>query len=190
MSVEGTITGFEVRNNDTRELITTRWENASDKWNSYVNPGLATLAQTTSSLTLNTVPLSTQVGFNPVAGTLTYHWEYDNRPTPATPNAVTESVTVSNHNAADVFAQIPVLGRPFGPVLQSIGTVTAKKRSISIDIQMRASTQDFAASPPNTNAIVLTLMPVSSLGVFLEQDEESFSTSTGRYTRQTVFVWE
>jgi hypothetical protein len=55
------------------------------------------------------------------AGTVTYRYEFDDRPAPYTPGAVSEVVTVTNHGAADVFAQVPVLGRPYGPVLQSLG---------------------------------------------------------------------
>ena len=192
VSVEGTITGLEVRDNNTYAVISTKWDNAQNKWNAYVLPNIFSAAQIAlgANTPLNPVPVAKQVGLNPVAGTITYRYEYDNRPTPMTPGAITETITVNNNHAADVFAQVPVLGRPWGPVLQNIGTVTAKKRNIQIEIQMPPSTQDFVASAPNTAGIILMLMPVSNRGVFLESDEESWTPNTGRYSRNTTFVWE
>jgi hypothetical protein len=191
VSVEGTITGLEQRDNNTfNPIIKTRYANAQDKWSNYVFPSIAGTAETVSGVTLNPVPLNSSVGINEVAGTIQFSYEYDNRPLLA-PGFISEAVTVADSHAADVFAQIPVLGRPLGPVLQSIGTVTARKRNISIDIQMRTATID-TPSPvaPDTNVLVLSLLPPFGTALFMENDEESWTPNTGRYTRTTSFVWE
>lgn len=187
-SIEGTISGFEVRDNQTRALISTRWTNALSMWTSVVSPNLFSVAQTSTGVTINPVSLSNQLGMNPTTGVITYHWEYDNRPLPAVAGAITEHVTVNDNHAANVFAQIPVLGRALGPVLQDIGTVTSKKRSIQIEVQMPPSTMTFTAAEPNTTALVTSLIPPGTS--FLENDEESWNPNSGRYTRSTTFVWE
>jgi hypothetical protein len=189
-TVEGTVTGLEVRDNQTRSLTSTRWQNGSARWNGYIAPYLLSTAQANTGLTLNPIATNSQVGSNQVAGTVNYHFEFDNRPVPSTPGAISEIITIVNNHAADVFAQIPVLGRPFGPVLQSIGTVTAKKRAITIEIVMPPTTMSFTSSPPNTDGIVLGLVPQGALAVFLEQDDEQWTERTGRYSRTTSFVWE
>lgn len=191
-SIDGTITGLCVRDNNTRQFISSKWTNAEAKWLNYVFPYLFTTVQGAvgPSTPLNPVEVNRSLAMNEISGTITYHWEYDNRPTTVTPGAISETVTVTNSNAADSFATIPVLGRPYGPVLQGLGTVTAKKRTISIDILMPPTTIGYASSSPNTAPLVLVLAPFSSIAVFLESDEESWTPNTGRYTRHTVFVWE
>lgn len=190
VSVEGTVTGLEKRDNSTYSLITSRWVNAQDKWVNYVLPFVFSTAQTVAGITLNPTPLSSQTGLNPQAGTVNYRADYDNRPLTFTPGAVSEVVTIVNNHAADAFAQIPVLGRPFGPVLQALGTVTAKKRTVNIETQMPPASMTFTPAAPVTWPIVLLVMPVSVLGVFLESDTESWTAENGRYSRQTTFVWE
>jgi hypothetical protein len=170
-------------------LVTTRWSNAQAKY-AIVSGNTFSLASSIAGLTLNATGLSNQVGRNPVAGTIQYHFEYDNRPTPSIGGAISEIVTVSNNNAAQVFAQIPVPGEPFGPVLQDMQTITAKRRSISVEIQMPASTQTTTSSAPNTDSLVSSLAPVSPLGVFLDSDNESYTPNTGRYVRSTTFTWK
>lgn len=188
VSVQGTITGFEVRDNNTYALISTRWTNAQAKW-STVSTGIFTRAESFSGVTLNGVFLQENIGRNEAAGTITYHYEYDNRPYPAVGGALSEYITVTDHAATDVYASIPILGAPLGPVLQSIGTITAKKRSISIEIQMTAANLSSTPTVPNTDAIVTSLIP-NGLQVFLDQDEETWVERRGRYTRSVGFTWK
>jgi hypothetical protein len=190
VSVEGTITGLEQRNPDTDVITVTRWSNASAFWSSKIMNTLATVAETYSGITpLNHVALSTQVGSNPVAGTLTYHYDYDNRRSTTIPGALTEIVSVINNYGADVFANIPIIGRPIGPILQPMGTITAKQRSVSIEIKMPAATQTVTQSQPDTTAMILSYMPIAD-SVFVEGDSESWVDFEGRYLRNTTFIWD
>jgi hypothetical protein len=61
---------------------------------------------------------------------------------------------------------------------------------VAIEILMPPATTTFWRPGPDTAGIVLALAPRSPLGVFLEDDQESWTPATGRYTRQTTFVWE
>jgi hypothetical protein len=188
VSVDGSITGLEVRDNTTHDIISTRWDNAYAKWTNHVSPNLFTTAQSATATILNPIPLSSQQGQNRLSGTITYTYEFDNRPVATTPGALSESITIQDVGAADVFATLPVLGRPLGPILQGIGTKTAKKRTINIEIQMPPATTNSVSSQPNTNTVVLLYLPPGTQ-VYLEQDDETWTPLTGRYTRNTVYVW-
>lgn len=188
VNIEGQLQGLEVRNN-THALVSTRYANALSKYGSTTAPNMLARAQNLSGVLLNPVTLSTQVGVNQTTGVISFSAEYNDRPLPDVIGARSQSITVSNNNAADVFATIPVLGRALGPVLQDIGTVTAKKRSINIEIVMPAMSVVYTPSAPNTDGIIGSLMPVADQ-VFTDQDEESWNPYTGRYTRTTSFTWQ
>lgn len=188
VSVDGSITGLEKRDNSTHSLISSRWTNALAKWSDHVQPSLYATAVSISGVSLNTEALNTSIGKNPVSGTISYQSEFDNRPSADIDGAISESITVSNDNAADVYASIPVLGRLAGPVLQSIGSRTSRRRTISIEVVKRAKSQSYTPTAPDTDAIVLALQPVGT--VFLDSDNESWNPYSGRYSRNSVFTWQ
>jgi hypothetical protein len=192
VAVGGTVQGLEQRDPNTRALTATRYANAQAKWAGHVFPALYATAQAglvgLAATTLNPLPVSASVGTNDVAGTVTYQYEYDNRPANFTPGALSETVTVTSVHAADVFAQVPVLGRPLGPVLQGTGTVTAKKRTVALEVQMPAATTNVSLAQPDTAPLVAALAPAGPF--FVEADEEIWVPRTGRYSRTTTFVYE
>lgn len=188
VSVAGTITGLEVRNNTSMALVSTRATNALSKWTTYVEPSLLTRAQDTSSLTLNSVPLSSSFGKNDVAGTIVYERTYNDRVTPTTPGAISEIVNIQNDHPGELFSSTLIIGRPLGHLLNGLNTVTPRKRNITIDIQMPAARQGFPPTVPNTNTIVAANTPTGS-AVFMEGDRESWSERSGKYTRTTSFTW-
>jgi hypothetical protein len=187
VSVEGNITGLQVSNNTTYAVTSSRYTNASSKW-ATVMSSLLTRAQTVSGVTLNPTVLNTQVGANEVNGTISYHHEYDDRPTATVPGAKWEKISVVDRNPADVFARIPVLGRPLGPVLQSIQTITEFRRNVTIEVQMPCKTMVFTPTKPSTAALVLGYTPIGiGSSVFIEQDDENWLDYDGRYSRNTTF---
>ncbi len=185
VSVEGTVAGLERRDPTTGILASTKWTNAAAKF-ATIDP--LSRAETISGITLNSTPVSSSIGNNQQTGVVSYHYEYDNRPVSDFTDAISQLITVHNSNSADVFARVTVLGRALGPILQDIGTQTERKRQISIEIQMKPKTVSFAPSAPDTIAAVLARKPAVGT-VFLEGDEESFVEETGRYSRQTTYVW-
>jgi hypothetical protein len=189
VNIEGTITGFETRDPSAGTLTQTRFAAANDYFNTYVINNVYNRAKLYAGIDLNTVALSATIARNPNNGTITYSAEYDNRATPAIAGAINESITVSDRGGEDVFAQITVLGRPVGPVLQSIFTYTAKSRSISIEAIMPAASLSYSPSKPNTDSLVLALAP-AGFQVFREKDEVSWLPRKGRYTRQVNFVYQ
>lgn len=188
VSIEGTVTGLNVRDPVTFVQTSTRYENASSKWTNYVNPGLFAAATSLSGATLNTTLLNASVGINDKAGVITYHYEWDDRSNSEISGAMSEIVTVNNHGATDIYASIPVLGRSAGPVLQDIGSQSAKKRTVQIEVVMPCKSQTYTPTEPNTDSMVLALKPVAS-GVFLDQDDQSWTVNNGRYSRTATWTY-
>lgn len=189
VSVEGTITGLEQRDNTTRELVTTRWANASAKW-AEVQPALFARAGEISGATLNPHALSSQNAGNKKSGVLTFARTFDDRPLSTIAGSIKETVTVSTSGPADVFAQVPVLGRLAGPVLQGMGSRTVRSVTVSIEVDMPPAKADGTVSAaPDLNPAAIAYRPVGSQ-VFLERDEQSYSPTSGRATRSLVWVWQ
>lgn len=183
VSIEGNLTGLETRDNTNYSLVTTRWANAEARW-ALLEPQLITIASTNAGITLNPEPLSKSLGKNPINGTISFSREYDNRPI-VYPGALSAVVQVSQSRPTNVFASLVVLGKPDGPVLQDIGTVTAKRKTVSIEIVMPSATITTPAVLPDVDSIVAAYDP----GGFRERDEENWSDQTGRYSRNVAWVW-
>jgi hypothetical protein len=87
-----------------------------------------------TGLTLNSQPLSVAIGTNPINGEITYNLEFDSRPTNFFSKVMSEKIEVTDTYPGDVFAVIPILGRPTGPVLQYTYGRTEFKRDLSIEV--------------------------------------------------------
>jgi hypothetical protein len=189
--VQGSVRGLLSRAGDFT-IAATRWERAQAKW-AAVAPNLLARAQNYSGVSLNPTPASATRGDNPIGGTITYDYEYDNRCSPAIAGARSQVVTVTDRNPADVFARLTVLGRPAGPVLQSIGTVTERVRTVNVEVVMPPRSYgncgDGASPRPDVSAIILAQAP-TALQVFVETDEETWSEDTGRFSRTVSFVYQ
>jgi hypothetical protein len=137
---------------------------------------LFTRLQNTSGLLLNPIPLSLVNGQNQFTGVISYSQEYNNRPTMLVPGAISENISIVNNHPGDVFATIPVLARALGPVLQSIGTVTVAKKTVTIEAQMSSATYtNPVPGPPNTAALMAAFTPQAAVSLFW-----SGTTKTGR----------
>lgn len=190
VTINGQVQGLEQRDNTTYALVTSRYTNALSKWTTNVLPNLLSRAENLSGIDLFSTSLSNQVGHNQINGVISYTYEYDDRDDSLISGAKSENITIINNHPSDVFASIPVLGRALGPVLQDIATVTARKRVIQIEAQMRAKTRSYTPTQPNTDSIVTDNTPTSYSVLFMDEDNESWNEYTGRYTRTTSFTWE
>lgn len=105
------------------------------------------------SYLLNTVPLSYTETLNPNAGTIGYNVVYDTRPGPWLSGAITATLTVTDNNAADQVAEVFVLGRPLGPVLEAVGkTKTTRRLNLDVVYDMPRT---FGEAHPNSNISIL-----------------------------------
>lgn len=186
VNIDGTIRGLEVRDNSTRTLQSSRFQNAQNKYVA-IYPSILARASGLAGVVLNPVPLSFVTAQNEINGTYNYQAEFDNRAINLVPGALTETIATTTEGAAQVFAMLPVLGRGAGPVLQDIGTVTAKSVTVSIEAVLKATQLGYNAVEPDTDPIVLSFTPT---GAFLASDVANWSPRTGRYSRQTKYVYE
>ena len=83
--------------------------------------------------TLNPTTLSTAVGYNITEGVITYAYSYNDRPIHVVPDALSETINITENEPTDIFASLQVLGRASGPLLQDMGTKGPRTREISID---------------------------------------------------------
>lgn len=188
--IDGTVRGLEQRDNVLHTLQTTRIANAQTYWNS-IATGLFGRVQSQAGLTLNPTALQTSVGQNPFTGVITYGYEYNDRPPSIVAGSISDTINISYDNPADVVAQVTVLGRALGPVLQAIGTITVAHKTVTIEAQMPAATMGNPnPSIPNTNAVIASYAPVTAIQYFLEKDAPSFNPTTGRYMRTTTWAFE
>lgn len=192
VSVEGTITGLEIRDNTTHALTTTRLTNAQGKW-AAVQPLLFNRAQSLAGITLNPTVLGQQIGTNEINGVITYNFDWDDRPASLFPGALSQTITISDDFPSDVFASLVVLNRSLGPVLQSIGTVTESKRTLSIEVVMPAGTYTNPNSTEPDETLVDELIdeyePEAEV-IFINTNRQNWCAQTGRYSREFGWTYE
>jgi len=186
VSINGSVNGLEIRDNTTHDLVSTRWTNAQLRYNE-LEGSLHTLAQSYSGATLNSTALDITVSRNPNTGVITFSRTYNDRPTVFT-GAISANVEVVDTNPSNVIAEIIVLGRAAGPILQDIETVTSKKRDISISLVMPVSTLTFTASRPNTDSLANSYKP--SVSAYQTLDRISWNDVLGRYNRSIQWTYE
>lgn len=206
VSIEGEVIGLDTR--DSSYVITeSKWTAALAKFNSISTgavPTIFTRAQSYSGITLNSTLLSSSIGRNPISGRISYTYSYDTRPTTCITGALSETITISDRNPTDVFASIPVIGRALGPVLQDMGTISERSRSVSIEVNMTPP-----SICPNSAANVAALMaasPASAVATIIEafeadleanysqvfktEDSPTWVPRNGRYSRTVGWVFQ
>jgi hypothetical protein len=197
VTIDGTITGYTINQEDSIAFSadSTRYTNAQSYFAGLVGAvtfyNRACLYSTNTPNSLNPIPIAQSVGHNPNNGVINYNVEYDNRKCFLTAGALNETLTISDELPSDVFAQLVAIGRPIGPILQSIGTVTASKRTISLDVTMPSTytlTCSTFATKPDTDSIIALFIPSASQ-IFKERDSINWSPTTGKYNRSVTFTF-
>lgn len=147
----------------------------------------------------NRKPISESYGYNIEEGTITYNISFDNRPDHCVTGVISETINVTKNRPTDVFAEIKVLGRAAGPILQDIGTKTAFTQDLSISAAVApytgCATGDnyFDNSPSPQYDVIVDQLEQSISGngntVFRTADNETFDVKTGKYTRQCSWIY-
>jgi hypothetical protein len=119
------------------------YDNAMNKYHNISNSGQFGMicdvyrrANNAVAVQLNSQPKSVTVGANQYTGEVNYNLQFDNRPTNIISGALFEEFSINDTMPGDIFAIIPVIGRPTGPILQFIGSRSEYSRDISINITM------------------------------------------------------
>lgn len=211
VSIQGTIQGLETRNYGTSpgdfSITQSKYAGASGYW-ANVQPKIyqrgKLLANGFADRQINPIALSKTVGHSPSQGTITYNYQYDDRPSNCISGALKETMSVNDTNANDVFAAITVLGRSAGPVLQAIGSSGATTRDVNIEVIMTPFTGCpsaasyvsgiIAASPKGQVAVIVNAFKQDLVNnnsqVFVNSDTESWDWKAGRYTRNVSWTYQ
>lgn len=198
VSINGTVTGLETRDAIFYENITkTRFE-AAEEYFADIQSNIFNRAQTYAGITLNPIFSSKNVGKNPFAGTISYTYDYSNRPTYIIEGALSESISVTINDKSDKFASVPVLGRPEGPVLQDLGTSDLTTKTLSIECVFGPSynSGDIKGSfefPDSKFATIVDLLDPINNGAtysYKNQPQKTWEPFTGRASLNITWGYE
>jgi len=195
VSIEGNIQGLESRT--LTNISGYKWSHASGYFNSIQND-LLNRAQTVSNITVNPRPVSYTIGRNPLQGTISYNYEYNNRPSSYISGSLTERIAVSYNNQSRKHAQVPVIGRAKGPVLQNLGTSDATTKGLSIDFNLGPSLSgaltaaQFEFPYSLISGIVDMLDPINNGATksFNSQPQQNWEPMTGQASYNIEWTYE
>ena len=167
---------------------------------SEIYSGIALKDSPTCTITtpLNPIPKTRSIGVNVIDGSITYNYEFDNSFAGClTGNCIiSRNISIDDQLATDVVAEQVVLGRAFGPILQDIGTVTARVRTLNIELvttpPSSCLTVDELYKPIPTGGIQDLINTVSGgilaeygsgIQMFVVTNNQNWNFTVGRYTR-------
>jgi hypothetical protein len=104
---------------------------------------------------LNIIPISTSESHDTLKGALGYTFEYNNA-LKVFSGVIAESVSINVTGPGDQAVELFVLGRPLGPVLQSLGTKTSTTKSVNIELIIPPPTTSAAFNMANSTCPVWT----------------------------------
>ena len=102
---------------------------------------------------LNVAPVNFTESLNPAAGTVDYTVTYNNKPGLWISGVLSASISVTDNNPVDVVADVFVLGRPLGPILEKVGT-SKRERSINIELVYPVP-RSYQESHPNSPQCII-----------------------------------
>lgn len=146
---------------------------------------------------LNPIPYSLTEGFNPPEGSITYSWTYNNRPLRLISGSISETLTVDDSFATQQFANIFVLGRRLGPILQDLGTISSNTRTVSFEVvMMRPSklanmsfqTEQYKAITGVVESFNPSLLAGSFIKCVTKRNTENWTITEGRFVK--LKEWE
>lgn len=150
---------------------------------------------------LNPQTRTRTVGINPLQGIITYSYEYDTTPVGCITGdcIISQNITIDDTLENDVFASQVVLSRAAGPILQDIGTITARIRTVNIELVTLPPTGCGSITeiykPVPTGQVENFISVISGdLGsnydqVFVSSQNQSWNFSVGRYTKSIAFTY-
>ena len=193
VSIEGSVEGLD---SNASLSADNKYANALAGFAIIGNSFLSRAIAYSSVSNLNGQPLVNSVSRNPVAGIISYQLEFDDRGSNLIPGAISETIEIIDNIPGDLVAQVPVLARIRGPLLQSINTKKeAKSKFVVMQAIISGVNGGFAealAAKPNTdgikNLVKGTIVSVSA--IYDEDDEESWEIKQGRYSRRVGWIYE
>lgn len=214
---------IEFKDIDANNVASGRFTNAMSGWK-IIEPKLFTRAQYATGVFtpptgcdistigsnkqrlgyLNPIVQSTSVGLNVKEGSISYSYTYNNDPKPITPCALDESFDVSDTLPSRQTAEIFIIGRRLGPVLQDLGTYTSPTRTVNYNVTIpKASSISGVVFPShiydNITGVLSQFDPeylLPSPGTqpgtvksFLKTNTDSWNPIEGKFTKNMVWTY-
>lgn len=155
---------------------------------------------------LNPIPISMTESHRTNVGEIDYSFEFNNRPLNLIQGSVSETLNINDTFPSQQIAEVFVLGRKLGPVLQNLGTVTSSTRDVTFEVVLprpRLLSQRFifpAAQYAAITGVVEQLNPkytfgtlssqASSIKSYIKADTQSYDPLEGRIRIQKTWVWQ
>lgn len=186
-TVSGTITGLDssgatAGTSDAYANAETMWGTIEGTLRSLANSSGVAIPATNGELTKN-------VGKNKNSATITFSVTYNDMQG-LLAGSISESLQIDDSGGTDVVAIIGVILRASGPIIQDMGTLTEKRKSVTFTAKMKKSER---GDQPDGGTIVEGYKPTASAGgsgPYLDTEQESWNPITGDYTltREWVYV--
>lgn len=136
---------------------------------------------------LTPAPWSTSYSQNLYAGTVSYAYEFTSQ-RHCYPFALSESITFSREGGIPVIAEVPVLGRKAGPVIQDMNTITSKRQSVAIELVLPIPANPCGFQEPP--AVDVSIYAPHGSVVRLESDVTTWSYESGRFSRNVSWIYQ
>ncbi len=209
VNVEGTIIGLESRNYndgtaDRFTISSNKYDNAVAYWSGIqdrILPRAQSAVEGVANRNLNIFASTQSIGHAPSQGSITYNYDYDDRPSNCITGALSENISITDNNPTDVFASLTILGRQAGPILQSIDTFTQRTRTLNVEVVMPPSTgctyvflYGSGSTNPREDVKDNIVCPMeqeitnSQSQVFVSADTENWNPK-GRYSRNMTWTF-
>lgn len=199
-TIQGEIQGLATVNLTATPLSVTqsKYAAASGYWGTIKNRLLQRVklvGDDTAVRNFHILPVNESVGHNACNGTISYTYEYNDRPIECIAGALSERITISDTAKTDVFASLIILGKSSGPILQDIGTRTARTRTLSIDVIVQPATgctfSNWENSQPDVTSLVNSVEADlnSNSQVFKTQDDQTWEANIGHFTKTVSWTY-
>lgn len=195
---------WNTNNNTSININPYKWLNNNnyiqERTNASLIPTNLTIPQ------LNPIPLNITESHRKNVGEIDYSFEFNNRPLNLIQGSVSETLNINDTFPTQQIAEVFVLGRKLGPVLQNLGTVTSSTRDVTFEVVLprpRAIAQRFifpAAQYTAITGIVEQLNPkyifgtssalASNIKSYIKTDNQSYDPLEGRIRIQKTWVWQ
>lgn len=202
VTIEGRITGMEIRDSDF-QITQSRYQSAENKFTSV--SGLVYIrAKELSGYNLNINPVSYSISRSHNQGAIQYSYEFNDRASNIVASSKFEDINISDNLQSELFAEIPILERLAGPLLQDLHTKSAPRRSLSVRLTVPkrsptssvASLQAAFVNPrlsPSTSGDIFKIIeaakPVGYNSVFQTEPQEFWDPWTGNYSLNMNWVY-
>ena len=140
---------------------------------------------------INVIPQSRSIGYNTVAGTVTYNYVYSDRVQNCVESgAAYENISITENEPSDIFASLTILGRAGGPLYQDIGTIGQRTRTISVESVLPVDTGCSITGTQGDTSGLLWTAPTSYDNIIQQYEDYLKDTYDQVFVTQNQKQWD